>query len=271
LIEEFRHELAIALPPEPIRLLADPVRLAQVFSNLLNNAAKYTPPGGHIRVSAERDKGEVAVSIADDGLGIAPETLPYLFTVFSQAESAAARSRGGLGIGLALVRELVRLHGGTVEARSEGIGRGSTFIVRLEVLADSQPAARDEAIASIAPPKRRVLVADDLREGSDTFALLLRSRGHEVRTAHDGEEALAAAEAFKPDVVFLDLGMPRLDGYEVCRRIRAAPWGAGMHTVALSGWGGDEHRLRAREAGFDRHCVKPLDPRALDEILATSD
>jgi PAS domain S-box-containing protein len=264
------HALTLALPPEPIYLDVDPVRMAQVFANLLNNAAKYSEKGGRIRLTAVRSGGDVIVSVKDSGIGIVPEVLPRIFDIFSQAKPALAWSQGGLGIGLSLVKGLVELHGGSVEARSEGPGRGSEFDVRL-------PVETKTPIAQPAPPgearkpgtKHRVLIADDNRDSADSLALLLKILGNEVGTAYDGEQAVEAAAALRPEVVVLDLGMPKLDGYEACRRIREQPWGQGMFLIALTGWGQEEDRQRTAEAGFNQHMVKPVDPDALMKLLAS--
>jgi PAS domain S-box-containing protein len=271
LIDMGGHELTVSLPPEPVELDADPMRLAQVFSNLLTNAAKYTPGGGHIRVAAARQEEQVRVSVRDDGIGIAADMLPRLFQIFSQAESALERSQGGLGIGLSLVRGLVELHGGSIEARSDGVGRGSEFIVRLPAL------ARGAAPLAAAPmpqaePQRshcKIVVADDNRDGADSMALTLENIGHEVFTAYDGDDALALAELHRPDVALLDIGMPKKNGYDLCRAIRARPWGGDVVLIALTGWGQEEDRRRAQEAGFDYHLVKPVDVGALTGLLAS--
>jgi CheY-like chemotaxis protein/anti-sigma regulatory factor (Ser/Thr protein kinase) len=270
-VEAAGHTLTVDLPPGPVHLDADQTRLAQVFSNLLTNAAKYTERGGDIRLAAERRDGGVVVSVRDTGIGIAPEHLPRLFEMFSQVDSALERSQGGLGIGLALVRGLVEMHGGTVEARSEGRGKGSEFVVRLPAAGgtttrDAGPPG--ESGKAPAPPGRRILVADDNRDAADSLAEMLRLGGHEVHAAHDGLEAVEAAGWFRPEVAVLDIGMPRLNGYEAARRIREQPWGRAMTLVALTGWGQEEDRRRAAEAGFDHHLTKPVDPAALDTLLA---
>jgi PAS domain S-box-containing protein len=267
LIDMGGHALSVALPPEPVLLDADPVRLAQVFSNLLTNAAKYTPGGGHIDVSAARSGDEVAVSVRDDGIGIAPDMLPRLFEIFSQAEPALARAQGGLGIGLSLVRGLVELHGGRIEAHSAGTGHGSQFVVTLPVHAHGAPAAV-AAPRAAAPAHCRVLVADDNRDGADSLRAALEAMGHEVCVAYDGERAVALALEKRPDVMLVDIGMPRKNGYEVCGEIRRQPWGPAVLMVALTGWGQDEDRRRAAEAGFDHHLVKPADLARLSELLA---
>jgi signal transduction histidine kinase len=265
------HELTVSLSSEPVYLDADPVRLAQVFANLLNNAAKYTDGGGHVRVAAERIGHEVVVSVKDDGIGIAPEVLPRLFEMFSQATPALERSQGGLGIGLSLVKGLVEMHGGSVEARSDGHGQGSQFIVRLPVAVAPQPYDHPpgDGEKGVAPVPCRVLVADDNRDAADSLAMMLKLAGNEVRTAYDGEQAVEQAEAFRPDLVLLDIGMPKLNGYEAARRIREQPSGHAMILVALTGWGQEEDKRRADEAGFHHHLVKPVDLAALARRLGT--
>ena len=273
-VERGGHELVVALPDRPVRLEADAVRLAQVFSNLLNNAANHTEAHGHLRVSVERRGEEALVTVTDDGLGIAPERLPTLFDMFSPTAPSAAHAPAGLGIGLALARLLVELHGGRIEARSEGPGRGSAFTVCLPVVAEAAPASAGPARAArgngaVATP-RRVLVADDLKDCADSLALLVRSMGHEARAVYDGEQAVAVAAEFEPDVVLLDIGMPRLDGYDACRRILAHANGRRPLVVALTGWDEEQHRRRGEEAGFDRHLIKPVDAALLAELLGAS-
>jgi PAS domain S-box-containing protein len=270
-IEASAHELTVALPPEPVYLEADPVRLAQVFANLLTNAAKYTERAGRIRLTALRDGPEVAVAVRDTGIGIAPEKLAGLFQMFSQVDTALERSQGGLGIGLSLVRGLVEMHGGSVEARSEGLGRGSEFVVRLPVADGPGPSGLPPAgggAAGESRPRRRILVADDNRDAADSLAMMLQLQGHGVHTSHDGQEAVVAAEEFRPDLILMDIGMPRLNGYEACRRIRGRPWGKDLVIVALTGWGQEEDRRRATEAGFDEHLTKPVAPATLEKLLA---
>ncbi|MGZ5216015.1 MAG: hybrid sensor histidine kinase/response regulator [Caldimonas sp.] len=274
LIEDAGHALALTLPAEPIGIEGDLTRLAQVFSNLLINAAKYTQPGGRIGLTVEVQGREVVVTVTDSGIGIAAEQMPRIFEMFGQAASALDRSQGGLGIGLSLAKGFVELHGGRIGARSEGVGAGSEFFVRLPIAGSAGRSATSGEAASDADPaartgKLRILIADDLRDSADSLALLLESMGHEVHIAYDGEQALQAIEALRPDVALLDLGMPKLSGFEVCRRIRALPWGSAMALVAQSGWGQDEDRRRTRAAGFDHHIVKPIDPLALDALLRT--
>ncbi len=271
-LDSGKHALAVALPAGPIFLDADPVRLEQVFSNLISNAAKYTPPGGHIRVTGERRGDEVAVSVKDDGVGISPEMLPRLFEIFSQGERALEHSQGGLGVGLSLVRGLLGLHGGRVEARSDGLGKGSEFTVYLPLIAESPPESlfpRGGEQARPAAAKRRVLVADDARDSADSLAVILAMKGHEAHTAYDGEEAIASAAALRPEVVILDIRMPKRNGFEACRWIREQPWGRGILLIALSGWGTEEDRRRTEEAGFDHHLVKPIAPDVLFKLISS--
>jgi PAS domain S-box-containing protein len=272
-IDAHGHELTVSLPPEPVWLEADTVRLAQVLGNLLTNAAKYTEKGGRIALLAGRTGDEVVLRVRDTGIGIEPEMLPRLFDLFVQADRSLARSQGGLGIGLALVRRLVEMHGGSVQAASEGLLRGSEFVVRLPAPAqvrqgEGAPGRAGEPAA--APPARclPILVVDDNRDTAETLALVLRLEGHDVRVAHDGQTALNVARSHRPAVAFLDLGMPGMDGYELCRRMRAEPTLAPMFLVALTGYGQEEDRRRSREAGFDRHLVKPVEPHSLQRVLA---
>jgi PAS domain S-box-containing protein len=267
------HELTISLPPEPIYLDADSTRLAQILSNLLNNAAKYAEKGGHIWLTAERQGDSVTVSVRDTGIGIAAEHLAHIFEMFSQALPALERSQGGLGIGLALVRGLVELHGGTIEAQSDGPGQGSEFTIRLPVASGpdrpSLPEQLGKPVESIGPtPKSRILVVDDNPDTTATLALILERRGHHVHVAHDGLEAVHAAAAFRPDVVLLDIGLPKLNGYEVAQRIRQQRGANKMALVAVTGWGQQEDRRRAMEAGFDHHLTKPVDVADLMRLLA---
>ncbi|HUJ01292.1 MAG TPA: ATP-binding protein [Usitatibacter sp.] len=271
LIERGGHELSVTLPAEPIRLDADLARLAQVLSNLLNNAAKYTRPGGHIWLTAERSGSHAVVRVRDNGIGIRPAMLTRIFDMFTQVAGSGPHSQGGLGIGLTLVRRLVELHGGSVEARSEGIGKGSEFTVTLP-LAGSETANGEEAADSHPgddPHPRRILVVDDNRDAADSLCMLLKSRGHEVRVAYDGLEAVGSAVAFHPDVVLLDIGLPKLSGYEAARRIREAG-GAQALLIAVTGWGQEEDRRRARDAGFDHHLTKPVDPAAISWLIERS-
>lgn len=269
-IVEQAHELTVTLPPEPIFLEADPTRLTQVFLNLLNNAAKYTERGGSIRLNAERQGSDVLVRVQDKGIGIPAANLPNLFQMFSQVEEALSRSQGGLGIGLALVKRLVELHGGSIEVRSEGAGKGSEFEVRLPILVNDPPAPSVSSETDRRPLKSqfRVLVVDDNKDAASSLSMLLKVMGNKIRLAHDGEEAVRAASEFHPHVVLLDIGLPKLNGYEACQQIRALPDGKDMTLIAVTGWGQEDDRQRAVEAGFDRHLVKPVEPKVLMEILA---
>jgi signal transduction histidine kinase/CheY-like chemotaxis protein len=269
LVESSAHRLEVSLPPEPVYLDADPTRVAQMLANLLTNAAKYSNRGGDIRLTAERHGGEVVVKVRDNGIGISAEHLPRLFEMFSQVDTALERSQGGLGIGLSLVKGLVEMHGGTVQARSEGAGRGSEFVVQLPSADGTTPDAGGAGGEPETPRRaRRILVADDNRDAADSLAMILRLGGHEVHVVRDGQEAFEAAAWFRPDVALLDIGMPRLNGYEAARRVRGQPWGEGVVLVAVTGWGQEEDKRRASENGFDHHLTKPVDPAALEKLLA---
>ena len=271
LIEQAGHELAVAVPDEPIFVDGDVTRLAQVVSNLLNNSAKYTHRGGHIRLGVRREGEAVAVSVADDGIGIPPAMLDKVFAMFTQVDRTLERTTGGLGIGLSLVKGLVEMHGGTVEARSEGEGKGSEFVVRLPVAVPAAGVPGDaggEAEVVPASGRRRLLVVDDNADAADSMAQLLELMGNEVETANDGEAGVAAAGAFRPDVVLMDIGMPKLNGHEAARRIRDQSWGTNMVLVALTGWGQDDDRQKSADAGFDHHLVKPVEFAALTKLLA---
>jgi CheY-like chemotaxis protein len=223
-------------------------------------------------LKAQEQGPEVVVSVKDTGIGLTPEMLPRLFEMFSQAKPALERAQGGLGIGLSLVKGLVEMHGGRVDARSEGRGRGSEFIVRLPVVEQARAAHTGHPAEQQRQPqveKRRILIVDDLKDAVDSLSMLLRAMGHEIHTAYDGEDAVAVAQKQRPDAVLLDLGMPRLNGYDACRRIRAQRWGKEMFIVAVTGWGQEEDRRRSREAGFDDHLVKPVDTVALMKVLAS--
>jgi signal transduction histidine kinase len=267
-IESKHHTLAIELPSTPERFAADPLRMAQVLSNLLTNAAKYTDPHGTIRLRATADAHSVEVSVTDTGIGISADALPAVFTMFSQVKSGQDRSEGGLGIGLALSKGVVELHGGAIEARSAGPGLGSEFIVRIprrvvpiELPAPPAPIARAPAI------KRRVLIADDNRDAAESLAMLLEMDGHTVTVMHDGIQALAEIESSRPDVALLDIGMPEIDGYEVARRVRGDTRYQRMLLIAVTGWGQETDKARAMAAGFDLHFTKPVEPQQLIELL----
>jgi signal transduction histidine kinase len=260
-MSEFGHSLALRLPDAPVVLDADVTRLSQVFVNLLTNAAKYTERGGRIEVAVQRDDDIVSVTVRDDGIGIPADHLERVFGMFAQVESAVGRSRGGLGIGLSLVRHLVELHGGSVRATSDGPGRGSMFTVSLPLpgRALREPAAAGSAARSGPSTRIRILVVEDNRDGAETLTMLLRTMGHEVRVVLDGGAAIDAAASFRPELVLLDLGLPTLDGYQVCRQLRERPWGARAKVVAMTGWGDAEAQRAALAAGFDRHLVKPVE------------
>jgi PAS domain S-box-containing protein len=267
------HELLVSLPDSAIELDGDPLRLSQAVSNLLNNAAKYTARGGRIWLSAERgEPGLAVVRVRDTGIGIDAEDLDRIFDIFSQATPVLDRSQGGLGVGLSLVRGLIELHGGTIEALSRGLGHGSEFVIRLPLapaapengMRGLQPAARDSGAAE----PLRILVADDNADSAESLALLLQMMGHDVRTELDGARAVETAQAFQPEVVLLDLGMPQLNGYEAARRIRALPGGDKVVLIAQTGWSQPEDRQRSRDAGFDHHVVKPIPAGALEKLLA---
>ncbi len=272
LIEARGHTVSVDVPERPVYVYADSVRLSQVLANLLTNAAKYTPPGGSIRIEGRHENETVVLRVIDNGIGIAPEVLPRIFEMFSQGRSERQHAEGGLGIGLALVRGLLELHGGTIEARSAGVGRGSEFIVRVPVGDDGLTVdALLAPGASLAPASDvvKVLIADDNRDAADSLAILLRGDGHEIRKAYDGAAALETAQEFRPDVALLDIGMPGLDGYEVAQRIREEPWGQGVTLVALTGWGQAQDKERAMAAGFDHHVTKPVEPERLQALLAS--
>ena len=268
MLEAAGQTLVVRPPGSSVRLHADAVRLSQVFANLLDNASKYSPSGTRIEVATERDDGEVAVHVSDQGRGIPPEHLGRVFDLFYQADRTVSRVHDGLGLGLTLVKRLVELHGGSVEATSDGPGRGSRFGVRLPVL--ESPAHHRPSPAQTAPPSVgpwRILVADDNRDSAESVATLLQLDGHSVRVAYDGEEALRMAEAGWPQVLLLDVGMPRLSGYQVAKRVRAHPWGRDLVLIAATGWGQEEDRRRSMESGFDAHLVKPVDLEALMRLV----
>jgi len=271
LLDQKRQELQIEVADRTLSVRGDPVRLAQVVGNLLHNASKYTGEEGHIVLVARTRDGRAEIVVQDTGIGIAPEAMPRIFELFTQIPSERASTTGGLGIGLALVRALVELHGGEIRAASAGVDQGSEFMVRLPLLdAQTDADAAGHAVEGAqptAPVRRNILIADDNQDALESLALMLRMEGHEVCCASDGEEALALAGQRRPEIVVLDVGMPKLDGCEVARRIRAESWGRDAVLVALTGWGQEIDRRRSREAGFDMHLVKPVDPATLCDML----
>ena len=271
LIEKWGHKLTVSIPPLPIFIEADQTRMAQVILNLLNNSAKYTDQGGRIWLTAERQGDEVSIRIRDSGIGIPKEMLPRIFDMFTQVDQSLERTEGGLGVGLTLVQRLVEMHGGRVEARSDGPGKGSEFVVRLPVVREVNESAPAQVVDQVNKPSaRRILIVDDNRDSADSLGMLLSMMGNKVYTAQDGLEAVGAAAAFQPDVVLLDIGLPKLNGYEACRRIREQEGGERMLLVALTGWGKEEDRRRSKEAGFDHHLTKPIEFDALQKLLAES-
>ena len=282
LIVERAHDLVIDVPDEPLRVLGDPTRLTQALGNVLSNAAKYTERGGRITVRVSREGPEVLIRVIDNGEGIPADLLPVIFNLFTQLERTSGHAQGGLGIGLALVRKLVEMHGGSVTAHSDGVGHGSEFVIRLPLQMPTEQIGEVSELhtngSSNGPldpsaqetgdrVKRRILLADDNNDALESLATLLQLGGHDVVTASNGALALECAERHRPEVMLLDIGMPLLDGYEVARRIRVQPWGRQITLVALTGWGQDSDRRRSREAGFDTHLVKPLDMDKLMDLL----
>jgi len=271
LIDSRGHNLTVLVPEEPLLIEGDLTRLSQAMTNLLNNAAQYTPPAGEIRLAVEKEEREVAIRIGDTGVGIAADLLPKIFDLFTQGERPLDRSEGGLGIGLTLAQRLIKLHGGSIEASSEGPGQGSEFVVRLPlavVPAASHLSSRGSAERRPAG-SRRVLVVDDNRDAAESLELLLQIWGHQARSAQDGPEALALTAEFRPEIVLLDIGLPGMDGYEVARQMRALPAGRNALIVAVTGYGRNSDRLQSQEAGFDHHLVKPVQPEVLQELIAS--
>ena len=266
LVAEHRHRLEVDLQPDRLVVNGDRTRLAQIVANLLNNAAKYTPDGGRIRLQLTREGDYAVVRVTDNGAGIPPDMLTRVFEMFTRLDRALERTQGGLGIGLSLVQRLAQLHGGSVEAHSDGLGRGSEFVVRLPLAAGK---SADNGGVKQEPelPACRLLIADDNRDAARVLALLLRTLGQDVHVAHDGEQAIEKARELKPDVVLLDLGMPVLSGYEAARRMRREPWGKDLVLVAVTGWGQEHDKQRTKAAGFDHHLVKPVTAAVLKELL----
>jgi len=269
-IDHMGHELTVTMPEQPITVDADLTRLAQVISNLLTNSAKYTDRGGQIRLTATRQGSDVVLSVKDNGIGIPADQLPRLFKMFAQVDRSLGRSQGGLGIGLTLVRRLVEMHGGAVEVKSDGTGKGSEFIIRLPIaLTESEQSATPTSNGvPTSKASRRIFIVDDNHDAADSLAQLLRILGNEIRTAYDGQAAFDGAAEFRPDVLLLDIGLPKLDGYQACRLIRKEPWGKDIFIVALTGWGQEDARSLSNEAGFDKHLIKPVD---FGELIALLD
>ncbi|MGH8713150.1 MAG: ATP-binding protein [Casimicrobiaceae bacterium] len=266
------QSFSVAMPDRPIYVEADPTRLAQVISNLLHNAAKYTDPTGRIWLTIAQRGDEAVITVRDTGIGIAPDMLPRIFDLFTQADRSIERAHGGLGVGLTVARRLVELHHGSIEAASDGSGKGSTFTVRIPV----SMGAERQAVADSSRPADgtgtttplRVLLADDNRDAAESLATLLRMAGHDVRVAYDGVEAVGIANEYRPDAIVLDVGMPKMSGYDAARKIRAEPWGRDIRILALSGWGQDADKQRSLEVGIDHHLVKPLEPELLLMLLS---
>jgi two-component system CheB/CheR fusion protein len=274
-VDQYEHALSVVVPDTPVWIDGDAVRVEQVVANLLENAVKYTPPGGRIAISLITENGDAIVSVRDSGIGLAPETLDRIFDLFAQVDSTLARSGGGLGLGLTVVRRVLELHGGRIEARSAGLGHGSEFIVRLPLLpaADEPTRVPSPPIATGGSParQRRVLIVDDNDDSAESMAGLVRAWGHEAAVAHDAIEALALAATFLPDTAFVDIGLPGMNGYELARRWRATPGYQDLKLVAMTGYGRADDRHAAREAGFDVHFVKPAELGELEQLLASAD
>lgn len=269
LIDAAGHKLTVDLPKEPIYLNADPARLAQLFGNLLNNSSKYTKPEGAIWLSARQSDGEVLVTVKDNGAGIPPDKLDSIFDMFMQVDRTSEQSQAGLGIGLTLVKRLTEMHGGAIQARSDGEGKGSEFVVRLPILSNSTAASSLEPATQQSLTDCRILIVDDNTDSADSLAMLLEITGNKTYMAHDGVEAVKAVEKYRPEVVLLDIGLPKLDGHEVCRRVREQPWGKNIVIIALTGWGQEDDRRKSEEAGFNGHLVKPVDYDKLLELLSS--
>jgi CheY-like chemotaxis protein len=271
LINEHGHALSVDLPADPLWVDGDFARLAQVFANLLSNSAKYTEPGGRIELTATHEGGEAVVTVRDTGIGIPPESLDIVFEMFSQVQTHKLHGAGGLGIGLALVRNLVELHGGRVTAQSAGPGKGSCFTVRLPLIQAQTLSSSERPKHAVADltlgHKRRILIADDNVDAASSLALLLEAHGHEACTAIDGRQAVELAETFHPDIIFMDVGMPCVDGLEATRQIRAQPWGLSILIVALTGWGQQNDRYQTKAAGMDLHLVKPINLESIADVI----
>jgi CheY-like chemotaxis protein len=266
--KEHGHDLTVTLPDEPVYVDADTTRLAQAVCNLLSNAVKYSNSGSRVWLTVRRVGADAVISVRDAGVGIPAEMLPRVFDMFVQVDRTLERAQGGLGVGLSIAKRLVEAHGGKVEARSEGYGRGSEFVVRLPVVQSPvhelpEGGGPGHRLAG----GRRILVVDDNKDAAASLAMMLKIMGHEVRSAHDGLAGVEAAAAFRPDVILLDIGMPKLNGYDACRRIRAESWGRDVLIVAVTGWGQEEDKRRSKEVGFDHHLTKPAEPAELERVL----
>jgi CheY-like chemotaxis protein len=273
LIEQRGHKLITKAPAAPIKIDGDLVRLAQVISNLLNNAAKYTERGGRIWLECGRKKDAAVIKVRDTGVGIPPQALPRIFEMFTQA-GRENESRSGLGIGLTLVKRLVEMHGGTITAHSEGRGKGSEFVIRIPVALSRAPQANTPVKTKLKPRKEgkkpiRILVVDDNQDSADSLGMLMKLLGNDVRVVNDGLAAVEVANEFEPQVVLLDIGLPTLNGYEAARKIRKQAWGSKATLIAVTGWGETVDRQRSKKAGFDHHLVKPVEPDVLTTLLAT--
>jgi CheY-like chemotaxis protein/anti-sigma regulatory factor (Ser/Thr protein kinase) len=258
------------MPAERVIVDADMTRLSQVFWNLLNNAAKYTEAAGRVELIVVPDGDQVEVRIRDNGIGIPPDMQAQVFDIFTQVDRSLEKSQGGLGIGLSIAKRLVEMHGGSIKVRSDGHRKGSEFTVRLPARIESRRADDETPAFRAVPggPRHRIMVADDNPDSATTLSLMLEVMGHEVRVARDGQEAVELAAQFRPEAILLDIGMPRMNGYDACRAIRAEPWAARTLIVALTGWGQDGDKNRSKEAGFDRHLVKPVEPAMLESMIS---
>jgi signal transduction histidine kinase/CheY-like chemotaxis protein len=273
-IERSRHKLTVSQPPEPLYVDGDLTRLTQVLTNLLDNAAKYTDSGGQIWLSAEREGDDAVIRVKDSGIGIAAEALPTIFEMFSQGRTSPDRAQGGLGVGLSLVDRLVKLHGGSVSAYSAGLDKGSQFTIRLpavQATRQSPPELRAPSELQAAGSRRRILVVDDNIDSADSLAMLLQMIGHEVETANDGEHALRIAETFRPQVAILDIGLPKINGYDLAKQIREQSWARDVVLIALTGWGTPHYRQLSAESGFNHHLTKPVELDVLQQLLANAE
>ncbi len=268
-IDEANHQLSVTLPASPVLLDADPNRVAQIIANLLNNSTKYTPEGGHIHLVADTDAGHVVISVRDNGVGIPAEMQQNIFELFAQIDRPLEKGYRGLGIGLTLVKRLVEMHGGTIEVASPGIDQGTTFTVRLPYLVESAPPPGPKTSPSSSPPRQRILIVDDNADAAKMLSLVVKMLGNDIRVAYDGRQAIHIAEDFRPDVVLMDIGMPVMNGYEAAQLLRSKPWAQDTILVALTGWGQDEDKRRAEQAGFHHHLVKPAEPAELQRLLNT--